>query len=34
MKIRRERVEELFGERAAELARQSAQERKIFVEWL
>ena len=34
MKIRRERVEELFGERAAELARESAQQGKIFVEWI
>ena len=34
MKIRRERVEELFGERSAELARESAQQGKIFVEWI
>ena len=33
MKIRRERVEELFGERAQDLARQSAEQGKILVEW-
>jgi long-chain acyl-CoA synthetase len=34
MKIRRERVEELFGERAADLARESAEQRTILIEWL
>jgi long-chain acyl-CoA synthetase len=34
MKIRRERVEELFGERAAQLARQGAETGEIIFEWL
>jgi long-chain acyl-CoA synthetase len=34
MKIRREKVEERFGERAQELARQSAEQGKILVEWV
>jgi long-chain acyl-CoA synthetase len=34
MKIRRDRVEELFGERSAVLARQSAEQGEIFVEWI
>lgn len=34
MKIRRERIEELFGERAEDLARQSAQRGEILIEWL
>ena len=33
MKIRRERIEELFGETAEELARRSAQQGEILVEW-
>lgn len=33
MKIRRERVEEMFGERAADLARQSAEQGTILIEW-
>jgi long-chain acyl-CoA synthetase len=34
MKIRRERIEELFGERAEDLARQSAQRGEILIDWL
>ncbi len=34
MKIRRERVEELFGERAEQLARQGAETGEIVFEWL
>lgn len=34
LKIRREKVEEMFGERAAELARQSAEQREVLVEWV
>ena len=34
MKIRREKVEERFGERAQELARQSAEQGKVLVEWV
>jgi long-chain acyl-CoA synthetase len=34
LKIRREKIEERFGERAAELARQGAEQRKILVEWV
>ncbi|MEH6588784.1 MAG: AMP-binding protein [Halioglobus sp.] len=34
LKIRRERVEEMFGERSADLARQSAEQGKIFIEWI
>ena len=33
MKIRRERIEELFGETAEELARRSAQQGELLVEW-
>lgn len=33
MKIRRERVEGLFGERAADLARQSAEQGEVLLEW-
>lgn len=33
MKIRRDRVEELFGDRAAELARQSAEQGTVLLEW-
>jgi long-chain acyl-CoA synthetase len=33
LKIKREKVEELFGERAAELARQSAEQGEILVEF-
>jgi len=33
LKIRRERVEELFGEIAAELARQSAERGEILLDW-
>lgn len=33
LKIRRERVEELFGEKAAELARQAAEQGDILVHW-
>lgn len=33
MKIRRERIEELFGERAEDLARQSAQRGEILIDW-
>jgi long-chain acyl-CoA synthetase len=34
LKIRRDRVEELFGERSADLARQSAEQGKVFIEWV
>jgi long-chain acyl-CoA synthetase len=34
LKIRRERVEELFGERSSELARHSAEQGQIFIEWI
>ncbi len=34
LKIRRERVEEQFGERARELARQAAEKGEILVEWV
>ncbi len=34
LKIRREKVEELFGEKAADLARQSAEQRKVLLEWV
>ena len=34
LKIRREKVEGLFGEKAEELARQSAEQGKILIEWL
>lgn len=34
MKIRREKVEERFGERAQQLARQSAQQGEILLEWV
>lgn len=34
MKIRREKVEEMFGEKAQELAKQSAEQGKIFIEWV
>lgn len=33
MKIRRDQIEEIFGERAEELARQSAERGKILIEW-
>jgi long-chain acyl-CoA synthetase len=33
MKIRRDQIEEMFGERAEELARQSAERGKILIEW-
>ncbi|MEM8500248.1 MAG: AMP-binding protein [Pseudomonadota bacterium] len=33
LKIRREKVEELFGEQAAVLARQAAEQGKILLEW-
>ncbi len=34
LKIRREKVEERFGERAQELARQSAEQGEILLEWV
>ena len=34
MKIRREKIEEKFGERAQELARQSAEQGEILIEWV
>lgn len=34
LKIRREKVEELFGEQAAVLARQAAEQGKILLEWV
>jgi long-chain acyl-CoA synthetase len=34
MKIRRERIEGLFGARSEELARQSAQQGEILLEWV
>lgn len=34
LKIRREKVEDLFGEQAAALARQSAEQGKILIEWV
>jgi hypothetical protein len=34
MKIRREQVEELFGGRAAQLARQGAETGEIVLEWI
>ena len=34
MKIRREKIEERFGERAQELARESAEKGKILLEWV
>ena len=34
MKIKRERIEEMFGERAEELARQSAQQREVLIAWV
>ena len=34
MKIRREKIEERFGEMAEALARQSAEQREILVEWV
>jgi long-chain acyl-CoA synthetase len=33
LKIRRDHIESRFGERAEELARNSAQQREIFVVW-
>ena len=33
MKIRREKIEDRFGERAQELARQSAEQGEILIEW-
>ncbi len=33
MKIRREKIEEHFGERAQELARQAAEQGEILIEW-
>ena len=34
MKIRREKIEERFGERAQELARESAEKGKVLLEWV
>ena len=34
LKIRREKIEERFGERAQELARQSAEQGQILLEWV
>jgi len=33
LKIRRERVEDMFGEKAAQLARRSAETGKILIDW-
>ena len=33
LKIRREKVEEKFGERARQLAHEAAEQGKVFVEW-
>jgi long-chain acyl-CoA synthetase len=33
MKIRRERVEELFGDKAQELAREAAEKGEILLHW-